>query len=212
MALVLAAAGCGSGETVLCSRTADLDRDGSMETVSITCKSWQGSHPIGGDIIITSAKSRKQVAVWRQPKLNPWKLEIADVDGDGLREVVVGVWKKSPKDPVMAKRVFVYSWNGKRLMPKWLGSRLGRRFDDFALADVNSDGWDELAALEIGKNGKHRVALYRWKSFGFDWLGCTGEVKGLASLTSKWKSITASGPRGRFEVVYGGGRITLRNI
>ena len=180
LVVVLSSTGCAPRARVLGSVRADLDNDHVTETVTITCRTTRDGHPIGGNIVVSQAG---RGPVWRQSKLNPWKLEIGDVDGDGLREVIVGVWKKSPKDPVMAKRVFVYSWNGKRLMPKWLGSRLSRRFDDFAVADVNDDHWDELIALEIAPGGRHRIAVYRWLSFGFEWLGRSREMPGLKSLT-----------------------------
>ena len=81
-------------------------------------------------------------------------------------------------------------------MPMWLGSRLSRRFDDFALADVDGDGCAELFALEIMPRGSHRVSEYRWRSFGMDALGCTKEVDGivgLRSVKSHIEMITSSG-------------------
>ena len=170
-----------AGDVIDAAR-ADLDNDGTVETVAITCRRRVDSRPLGGEIVVLQTESGKPRVAWRQPKLNPWKVRIADVDGDGEREIVAGVWKKSPKDQVMAKRVFVYSWNGERMLPKWLGSRLSRRFDDFTMADVNDDGWDELVALETAPGGKHRVSVYRWRCFGFDWLGCSDEVEGLTGL------------------------------
>ncbi len=173
----------------------DLDGDGVSETVEITYSYIRGDHPMGGDV--TVRRVGKQKLVWRQGKLNPWKLQVVDVDGDGAKEVVLGVWKKSPKDPIMAKRVFVYSWNGQRLLPKWLSSRLSRRFIDFALADVDKDGLAELFALEIMPGNKHRISEYRWRSFGCDWLGCTSNISDATGLRASLGSIeiTRSGAK-----------------
>ncbi|HEY3298784.1 MAG TPA: VCBS repeat-containing protein, partial [Armatimonadota bacterium] len=183
----------------------DLNRDHRPVTVSISCTGQKNGHPVGGEIRV----ARNGRTIWKQPKLNPWKLLIADVDGDGRREIIAGVWKKSPKDPVMAKRVFVYSWNGKRMLPKWLGSKLSRRFDDFTFCDINRDGWDELFALEIAPNGKHRIAAYRWNTFGFDWLGCSPETAGLTALTNvDGRACTTMCGR-RHLINYKSGRITI---
>ncbi len=126
MLAVCCAAGCSrptetrvTAEVIGCTR-ADLDSDGAPETVTITCEKRIDSHPLGGEIVVSHDDGGQPRVIWRQGKLNPWKLQIADLDGDLNREIVVGVWKKSPKDRVMAKRVFVYSWNGKRMLPKWL--------------------------------------------------------------------------------------------
>jgi hypothetical protein len=167
---------------VIACESQDLDGDGTAEIVAITCERCVADHAIGGEIAVLKEIQGEMRPVWRREGLNPWKLQIGDVDGDGPREIVVGVWKRSPFDPVMANRVFVYSWDGEDIHPKWLGSRLSRRFEDFVLCDVNSDGWDELIALEIADAGRHRIAVYRWDTFGFEWLGCSEEMGGIRRL------------------------------
>ena len=187
----------------------DLDRSGAAEWVAITRRTYEKGHPLGGEIIVLQPKNGTLRPVWRQKRLNPWKLDIGDVDGDGKQEIVVGVWKKSPKDPVMAKRPFVYSWNGSRLLLEWLGSRLSRRFDDFALADVDRDGRQELLALERAAKGRHRVAAYRWRSFGFDWLGCSAETPGAIRLTSGKGGPALKTATGKLSIRYLRGRLKL---
>lgn len=174
--------GHGAEGRVLSAYLADLDRDGSTEMIAITCRSIMNGHPLGGKVIVMQKKQGTFRPVWSQNRLNPWKLRIADVDGDGCKEIIAGVWKKSPKDPVMAKRSFVYSWTGSRMTPKWLGSRLSRRFVDFDVRDINKDGWAELLALEVSPGKPKRIGIYRWRSFGFDWIG--------SAKPTKWKELT----------------------
>lgn len=163
-------------------RQADLDKNGVAETIAITRRSMQNGHPMGGEIIVLQKVKGRLTPLWRQKNLNPWKLCVADVNGDGKQEIIAGVWKKSPKDPIMARRTFVFYWNGTRMMPMWLGSRLSRRFVDFDLKDINKDGWAELLAMEIAPGKPNRIGIYRWKSFGFEWLG--------SAEPSKWKELT----------------------
>jgi hypothetical protein len=98
---------------------------------------------------------------------NPWKIMLADVDGDGIVEVCVGVWKKTRYDPRYDNRLFIYGFEEGRLYPKWLGSRLSSPFVDFSFYDMDNDGTDELVALEIQRNRQKRIMIYKWQSFGF---------------------------------------------
>lgn len=167
---------------VITTRQADLDLDGAPETIAITCESVKRGHPLGGTVIVMQQSDDGLKVVDQKTGLNPWKLQIADVDGDRKQEIILGVWKKSPKDPVMAKRVFVYSWDGRQMAPKWLGSRLSRRFEDFEFRDINNDGWDELLALEVSPGRPMRIGIYRWRSFGFEWL--------RSEKPEKWEELT----------------------
>lgn len=120
--------------------------------------------------------------IWRGiPKsLKPWKIMAADVDGDGRMDLGVGVYKKARFHPVMAKRPFVYTWDGKSFVPKWLGSRLSRPFTDFVFADF--PGGPKLVSIEQTVNGENELAVYQWEGFGFtrQWTGC--HAKSLSGL------------------------------
>jgi hypothetical protein len=101
---------------------------------------------------------------------SPWRIQTADVDGDGVREISIGVYKTARFHPVMAKRPFIYNWDGGGLRPKWLGSRLSRPFTEYGFGDLDGDGKDEIIAVEILKDGQNTVQCYDWTGFGFEGL------------------------------------------
>ncbi len=103
--------------------------------------------------------------------LKPWKLQVGDVDGDGSDDLMVGVYKKARFHPVMAKRPFIYGWDGRTMYPKWLGSRLSRPFTDFVLADFGSGA--RIVAVEETVDGARELSVYKWDGFGVtrEWSG-----------------------------------------
>lgn len=202
----------GSGYSIIDVLQSDLDHNGDPEVIAITSKQIENGHPLGGEIVILHYNKSRLHVVWRQARLNPWKLQLGDVDGYGRTEIICGVWKKSPKDPVMEKRTFVYSWNGRRMMPMWLGSRLSRRFDDFAVADVNGDRMAEIVSLERAPGGKHRISIYRWFSFGFESLASSDEIIGLATVNKRHDCVVVTSNRGDLRVQLAGKSIRLNKI
>lgn len=115
--------------------------------------------------------------------LKPWKVQTADVDGDGRLEISIGVYKTTRADAVMRKRPFVYSWDGKGLQPKWLGSRLSRPFEDYIFSDIDDDGLDELIAMEYLSDGQMILCAYKWKGFGFEGMGESQAYSVIKNLT-----------------------------
>jgi hypothetical protein len=122
--------------------------------------------------------------------LSPWKVRLADVDGDGAQELILGVRKRARFDPVMRRRLFVYAWPD--WAPRWLGSRLSLPFEDFAFVDCDGDGKDDLLALELAADGRRRLMRYEWNGFGF-----TGEPGDFLVVTpsSDFVAVHANGFR-----------------
>lgn len=115
--------------------------------------------------------------------LRPWKIQTGDVDGDGKKEISIGMYKTTHFDPVMAKRPFIYQWNGNGIFPKWLGSRLSRPFDDYIFDDINHDGRDEIISIERMQNGHKIISAYAWKGFGFESIGESQEFQDIFEIT-----------------------------
>lgn len=144
----------------------DLDRDGRIERIDLDSKRE-----------MTLQISRGGKAVWSgvPSKWKPWKLQIADVDGDGNLEIAIGVFKSTKFFPKPHNCLFIYGWSGDEALPKWLGSSLGRPFTEFLFADLDDVPGDELLAIETARDRKTSIAVYRWDSFGFTLVRRHGE-------------------------------------
>lgn len=123
----------------------------------------------------------KEIYAYNCKELNPWKVQTSDVDGDGMTEIALAVYKTSPFHPVMAKRPFLYDWINGGIFPKWRGSRLSRPFDDYVFADMDSDGRDELVSAEHLADGGKVLSCYCWKGFGFEKIA---ESEGFEDISS----------------------------
>jgi len=156
-------AACASGISVNARSRAinihtDLDGDGVIEHIKLDDKRDPSLSIRSGRGIIWQGVHRR----WK-----PWKLVVADVDGDGRREIIVAVFKATRYLPRPHNCLFVYGWSGSRAYPKWLGSTLSKPFTEFAFANLDDDLEDELVAIETLRAGRHCVSVYSWNGFGF---------------------------------------------
>jgi len=171
-------------EKAVSSCKSDLDIDGLEEELYLTAK--KGSI-YGKDLVIRA--NGKEIGRYNLEALNPWKVMVMDVDGDGIKEISVGVYKTAKFHPVMAKRPFIYNWNGEGgLSPKWLGSRLSRPFDDYIFLDIDEDGMEELVSIELLSNGRMVLNSYKWKGFGFEGMGESRDYQEITALQKKASS------------------------
>lgn len=169
-----------SEEHVISSCSSDLDNDGTVEELSLEGKSGNGY----ADFLSVRAGG-KEISRSQLKELKPWKVQTADVDGDGKQEISIGVFKTAKFDPVPAKRPFIYNWSKDGLSPKWLGSRLSRPFDDYVFSDVDSDGMDELISIEHLADGRKVINSYKWKGFGFEGLGESPSFRDVRQLQAE---------------------------
>lgn len=102
-------------------------------------------------------------------QLKPWKVIGANIDGYE-NVLALGVYKKTPFDPKMAKRVFFYYLDSDKetLVPKLRISRLSNPMVDFCLGDLDGDGLDELVSIEKDRHGQFFIGVYDWTNFAFE--------------------------------------------
>ncbi len=168
------------GKKIMSSYVCDLDHDSVDELLLLT---GENEAIYGENLVILSFKDKIEEVFRRSfTNMNPWKVQSADVDGDGHMEIAVGVYKKAKFHPVMAKRPFLYDFDGTSLSPKWRGSRLSRPFDDYIFADIDGNGKDEIVAIEFLSNGRKVVNTYYWKGFGFEGMGESPEYEDITAL------------------------------
>ncbi|MCT4594430.1 MAG: VCBS repeat-containing protein [Anaeromicrobium sp.] len=173
-------------ERILSYDTGDLNNDGHDEIVVLGRKN---SSSYGNNLVIFKYNNNFEKIYTKDFSiLNPWKVQICNVDGDNVKEVSIGVYKKSKYHPVMAKRPFIYEYKNKKLFPKWRGSRLSKPFEDYIFVDVNKDNRHEIAAIELLKNGKKVFSCYKWKGFGFESIGQSKDFQDILSIEKSYEN------------------------
>lgn len=152
------------GERAIDYASGDIDGDGEEEIVVLTKKIFS---KYGKQVVIYSSTDNE---IYRSDfsELNPWKVTIGDIDGDGTDEISIGVYKETIFHPIMDKRPFIYSFKDGGLHPKWRGSRLSRPFTEYIFYDIDENRVDEIISIEILENEEKLINTYKWKGFGFE--------------------------------------------
>lgn len=170
------------GTEVISCCIADIEGDSAEELLIVE---GNGSEFYGNRLVLLCYDNGLKKLYDREFKeLNPWKIQICDVDGDGRKEIALGVYKKANFHPVMAKRPFLYHWEKGDIVPMWRGSRLSRPFDDYCFSDLDRDGKDELLAIEALPEGKELINAYSWKGFGFESIAESEAYTDITALES----------------------------
>lgn len=166
------------GERVLDHAKGDIDGNGEEELVFLTKKLFS---KYGKEVVIYS--SDREIYRKDFSDLKPWKIAIGDIDGDGIEEVSIGVYKTTTFHPLMNKRPFIYRYEDGELYPKWRGSRLSRPFIDYLFYDIDGNGIDEIISIEILQNQERLIHIYKWKGFGFEGYKESKSYKDIKNLT-----------------------------
>lgn len=99
--------------------------------------------------------------------LKPWKLELADVDGDGVMEILTAVRKTTHYDAMEKNRFFLFNYTDDKLVKKWTGSQIAGTWKDFYAKDFMPMKGEEVLFISQTEEGKERLGIYYWFQFGF---------------------------------------------
>ncbi len=93
-----------------------------------------------------------------------YRITTGDVNGDGSRDIMVGVIKATRFHPEVARRLFIFKNYHGYIRALWMGSKLGGILQDFRFID------GKIRALETTTDGWWVVSDYRWKGFGMQFV------------------------------------------
>ena len=151
---------------------ADVTGDGEENLILLTPSSEITPYgPAGDTLYILSSENKLTgrhniISKFDVKDMKPLNVMAGDINRDGIIEVSLKVYKAAEYDPEPAQRPFFFNVSRGKLEAVWLGSRLARPFVDYTVADLDGDGYSELAALEIVPDG-FLLAAYSWDNFGF---------------------------------------------
>lgn len=92
--------------------------------------------------------------------LSPWKLAFGDINGDGIPEIAIGVYKSTPLHHVAVRRAFFYALRNAEIVPVLRMSRTYEPLLDFYITD-------HLITIETNQ-AEYFSVHYAWSGFGFD--------------------------------------------
>lgn len=177
------------GHEIMDSFISDLGNDGNDE-IFLLLKNPGSVH---GDVVLILSYDGgfHEVSKNSFKNINPWKIRVCDVDGDGEKEISLGAYTKAIFHKAYSKRPFIYNFHQGKFYPKWLGSRLSKPFEDYIFSDIDRDGMDELLAVEILKDGSKEINSYKWKGFGFESVGNSKPYEDISAIEGMGCGITA---------------------
>lgn len=188
-------------EKVLDATLYDLEGDGKDELIVLTLNqeeeqaiTLKKAHKAYGDelqiyeLTFDEAPTLTLQYTSKMREMHPWKIEVGRMEDEQNRPILfVGVYKATRFYEEMMNRPFFVAWNGDFIERKWTGSYLSpHEYKDLIFVDFDQDGYDEVATLEVLADGSYQVSLYKWLTFGFQYLMSSKEVYREASnLTVK---------------------------
>lgn len=93
------------------------------------------------------------------------ELQIADINNDDNSDILLGISKKVNFDPIIKKRINVFSYQNKNLQPLWLGTKFIYEINEFDIMKI--DDYNYLTTIETDEENNSYQGIYKWDNFGF---------------------------------------------
>ena len=165
-----------SGSNIQPVQMVDLDGDGREEALAFFRQS-DGEKPLKIYVFTDNGDSYAQTAVIEGSGLAVYSIAYSDMNGDGCMEIIVG-WRVSMELQALA----VYA-----LEPDGARELMRTNYVKYAVADLNSDGMQEMTVFRADQDGVGAADCYVWKN-GTLALGSTIRVSmTMAELSQQGK-------------------------
>ncbi len=93
-----------------------------------------------------------------------YRFDVADVNGDGKTDILLGVIKSTHFEPQLDRRLFLLQIDSDKIRPLWLGSKVCMNLIDFK--PVKKNGKVQIETIEKDKKGRFFIGFYEWGDFG----------------------------------------------
>ena len=139
------------------------------EPLAYTLVNKKGITEYGDFFVVFERTDKGFVRIYENDfkELMPWKIKVADIDGDENKEVLIAVKKSTYYDEEIKNRMFVFNYQEDILVKKWTGSQIAGRWRDFYVGDLLALAGDELIFVQQLDDGKERISIHSWYDFGF---------------------------------------------
>ncbi len=115
--------------------------------------------------------------------LRPWKITLADVDGDEIMEIITIVNKTTHYDKEIKNRLFIFNYENNALVKKWTGSQIGGAWNQIYIGDLVSIPGEEIILVEETEQKQEKLGVYYWFDFGFLKLAESEEYQEIQKVT-----------------------------
>lgn len=117
--------------------------------------------------------------------LMPWKVDVADIDGDSIQEILIALRKTTPYDKEIKNRMFIFNYQDNILARKWTGSRIAGIWRDFYPMELLSTPGQELVFIEQAEENMEKISIYSWFDFGFFMIADSQAYPSIQNITMK---------------------------